>query len=419
MSVMKQEIEKSVDIDETFSDDIRGLRLQREKELRDNSEAIALFEHGDWWFAFEQDADAIYEKTGWQTSAKLMDEGAISWMTVDYNGLAALYDMGVKVQLLKPQTEVEIVDWSSWEDYKANRLALAQQAIDYLRLDNRNKEAVVNVGTFPVYSKEDDIQTLVQVNFICFEHQDVSLITDNGQSINLVNGQSWNVAKGMDFIIGAGNILDARQAEVADELKRYGSIEMQQQLKTQDLLEEYSRVASQYRYDHVVMEQDGFYETFADDAVSMANKYQLPLWDRDAGNGQVVPMVMLNMEQIDRVLSLADDVLIEESNIKESRDELVVKPSPLNEGLHSQLQFNESGIKKTRNGNFVVWARMSGVDLPEKEISSDMGVRFSRLSGGAEKEAVLRTVLQQNYGPVLSELSERSQTNTVRMRPTG
>ena len=419
MSVMKQEIEKSVDIDETFSDDIRALRLQREKELRDNSEAIALFEHGDWWFAFEQDADAIYEKTGWQTSAKLMDEGAISWMTVDYNGLAALYDMGVKVQLLKPQTEVEIVDWSSWEDYKANRLALAQQAIDYLRLDNRNKEAIVNVGTFPVYSKEDDIQTLDQVNFICFEHQDVSLITDNGQSINLVNGQSWNVAKGMDYIIGAGNILDARQAEVADELKRYGSIEMQQQLKTQDLLEEYSRVVSQYRYDHVVMEQDGFYETFADDAVSMAKKYQLPLWDRDAGNGQVVPMVMLNMEQIDRVLSLADDVLIEESNIKESRDELVVKPSPLNEGLHSQLKFNESGIKKTRNGNFVVWARMSGVDLPEKEISPDMGVRYSRLSGGAEKEAVLRTVLQQNYGSVLSELSERSQTNTVRMRPTG
>ena len=419
MSVMKQEIEKSIDIDESFSDDIRALRLQREKELRDNSEAIALFEHGDWWFAFEQDADAIYEKTGWQTSAKLMDEGAISWMTVDYNGLAALYDMGVKVQLLKPKTEVEIVDWSSWEDYKANRLALAQQAIDYLRLDNRNKEAVVNVGTFPVYSKEDDIQTLVQVNFICFEHQDVSLITDNGQSVNLVNGQSWNVAKGMDFIIGAGNILDARQAEVADELKRYGSIEMQQQLKTQDLLEEYRRAVSQYRYDHVVMEQDGFYETFADDAVLMAKKYQLPLWDRDAGNGQMVPVVMLNMEQIDRVLSLADDVLIEESNIKESRDELVVKPSPLNEGLHSQLQFNESGIKKTRNGDYVVWARMSGVDLPEKEISPDMGVRYSRLSGGAEKEAVLRTVLQQNYGSVLSELSERSQTNTVRMRPTG
>ena len=44
MSVMKQEIEKSVDIDESFSDDIRALRLQREKELRDNSEAIALFE---------------------------------------------------------------------------------------------------------------------------------------------------------------------------------------------------------------------------------------------------------------------------------------------------------------------------------------------------------------------------------------
>jgi hypothetical protein len=90
--------------------------------------------------------------------------------------------------------------------------------------------------------------------------------------------------------------------------------------------------------------------------VSMASKYHLKLWDRDAGNGLVVPMVMLNINQVDKVLSETDDVLIEESRIMESRDELALKPSPLNEGLNETLHFNESGIKKTRNGDYMVWA---------------------------------------------------------------
>ena len=143
---------------------------------------------------------------------------------------------------------------------------------------------------------------------------------------------------------------------------------MQRLLRTEDVMEEYSAVLAKYRYDHVLMEQKDFYEALGDDAVSMASKYHLQLWDRDAGNGQSVPMVMLSMNQVDRVLSESDDVLIEESRIMESRDDLALRPSPLNDGLHETLHFNESGIKKTRNGDFMVWARLNGVDLPDKEI---------------------------------------------------
>ena len=415
MNEMKQDRMSTVDMEETFSDDIRALRRQREKGLKGDSDAIALFEHGDNWFAFENDADHIFEKMGWQTSAKLMDEGAVSWMNIGYSGLSALYDAGLNVKLLKPEFGISIADWSSMEDYKANRLALSQQAIDYLRLDNQNKEAIVNLGMFPVYSEEDGIRALVQVSFVRFAHQDVSLITENGQSIDLVNGQNWNIAGGMYYIISVGDMLEARQADIEHALKHYDSIEMQNQLKMQDLLEEYGRAASQYRYDHVVMEQDDFYEAFSDDAVSMAKKYELPLWDRDAGNGQMVPVVMLDMKQIDRVLSTADDVLIEESNIKESRNDVILKPSPLNEGMHSELKFNESGIKKTRSGDFMVWARMNGVELPDREIARELGVRYSRLTGGAEKDAVLKTVLQQSYGSEINQIAIHQQSPMVKI----
>ena len=212
-----------------------------------------------------------------------------------------------------------------------------------------------------------------------------------------------------DYIISTGNMLNAQLEDVQHTLVHYNSVEMQRQLKTDDIMEEYNSFLSKYRYDHVLTEQQD------DDAVSMASKYHLKLWDRDAGNSLVVPMVMLNINQVDKVLSEADDVLIEESRIMESRDELALKPSPLNEGLNETLHFNESGIKKTRNGDYMVWARLNGVDLPDKEISPEMGIRYLRLTGGAEKEVLLRSALQQSYGTEIGQLASRSQSAMVKI----
>ena len=220
---------------------------------------------------------------------------------------------------------------------------------------------------------------------------------------------------GGDYIISTGNMLNAQLEDVKHTLLNYDSVEMQRQLKTDDIMEEYNSFLSKYRYDHVLTEQQDFYEALGDDAVSMASKYHLKLWDRDAGNGLVVPMVMLNINQVDKVLSEADDVLIEESLIMESRDELALKPSPLNEGLNETLHFNESGIKKTRNGDYMVWARLNGVALPDKEISPEMGIRYLRLTGGAEKEVLLRSALQQSYGTEIGQLASRSQSAMVKI----
>lgn len=400
---------------ETFSDDIRTLRGQRNKAVGSGENAIALFQYDDNWFAFEKDADRIFEKMGWQTSAKLMDEGALSWMNIGYNGMSLLNASGMEVHVLQPKVGIEVVDWSSEEDYRADRFSMAQQTIDYLRQKNHADEDVVNAGQFLVHSNEDSIDTITSIDFIHFTTTDVDLFTSSGKTVNLVSGQHWNVADAEDFIITAGQVLDMQQAEVEHSLAKHDALTMQQQLRTADVLEEFNAAVSKYRYDHVLMEQGDFYESFSDDAVSMARKYNLNLWERDMGSGQTVPMVMLDMRQADRLLGVADDVLIEESSIKESRNELVLKPSPLNEGLHSELNFNESGIKKTRNGDYMVWARMSGVDLPDMTIPSDMGIRYSRLTSGAEKEITLRTVLQQTYGAGLSQMAQQSKSACVKL----
>jgi hypothetical protein len=293
---------------------------------------------------------------------------------------------------------------------------LAQQTLYYLLYRNDNANAIVNLGKFPIYSKDGDIDTTENVCFVNFAGRGcVNLFTESGKTINLVYGQEWNMIGNGDYIISTGNMLNAQREDVLHTLVHYDSVEMQRQLKTDDIMEEYNSILSKYRYDHVLMEQQDFYEALGDDAVSMASKYHLKLWDRDAGNGLVVPMVMLNINQVDKVLSEADDVLIEESRIMESRDELALKPSPLNEGLNETLHFNESGIKKTRNGDYMVWARLNEVDLPDKEISPEMGIRYLRLTGGAEKEVLLRSALQQSYGTEIGQLASRSQSAMVKI----
>ena len=136
----------TVGYDETFSDDIRALRQFREKQMKGDTEAIAIFQQDDNWFAFDDDADRLFERMGWQTSAKLMDEGAISWMDVNESGIMALKLNSIEVMKLNPKFGVNIAGWSSEEDYKADRLSLAQQTIDYVRYSNENKDAIVNLG---------------------------------------------------------------------------------------------------------------------------------------------------------------------------------------------------------------------------------------------------------------------------------
>lgn len=412
---MTQERMNTVGNDETFSDDIRALRKERAR-IKNWRDDIVIFPNGDNWFVFDDDANRIFEVLGWQTSEKLMDEGAISWMSLSDEGREALLLTDLNPISLWKHAEINVAGWSSEEDFKADRLSLAQQTLDYLLYRNDNANAIVNLGKFPIYSKDGDIDTTENVCFVNFAGRGcVNLFTESGKTINLVYGQEWNMIGNGDYIISTGNMLNAQREDVLHTLVHYDSVEMQRQLKTEDIMEEYNTFLSKYRYDHVLMEQQDFYEALGDDAVSMANKYHLLLWDRDAGSGQSVPMVMLSMDQVDRVLSESDDVLIEESRIMESRDELALKPSPLNEGLHETLHFNESGIKKTRSGDFMVWARLNGVDLPDKEISPEMGIRYLRLTGGAEKEVVLRAALQQSYGAEISQIASRSQSAMVKM----
>jgi hypothetical protein len=94
---------------------------------------------------------------------------------------------------------------------------------------------------------------------------------------------------------------------------------------------------------------------------------------------------------------------------------LALKSSPLNEVLHAKQMFDDGGVMKKRSGEYVVWAKLDGQDLPEKVISPYLGVQYSRLSDGPEKDAKLKLILQQCYEDALFKHEGQKLSQSVRI----
>jgi hypothetical protein len=314
--------------------------------------------------------------------------------------------------------EIHLDDYDSDEEYKDDQLLQAQQVIDSIRGMNPERDAVISLGQYQVLSEENGIDTSVSIDFIRLAYDDVSVINDSGREQRLVDGLVWYAdSHNRDYITATGEMLQNNEKTVEHLLHHYDDVTLGRQLRTDSVKDEYDALKNESLDRLLLVKQWNFYEAMGDDAIRIASQTNYPLWDRDAGNGKMVPVVMLRSLQVDRVEAELgeENVRLKESNIKETLNYMALRPSPLNDGLHSELHFNECGIKKTRSGEYQVWARMNGVDLPDKAIPTDIGLRYSRLTPGAEKEVTLRTALQQSYGSTLLQMAQKSQSASVKI----
>ncbi len=402
----------------TLENDLKVLERQRKALTKKFPDAIVLYRHGDGYFTFGDDADTLFEKLAWQTSSKPVGDGAVSWMNINDDGMKVLRLYDIDMITAQPNVEIHLDDYASDEEYKDDQLLQAQQVIDSIRGMNPERDAVISLGQYQVLSEENGIDTSVSIDFIRLAYDDVSIINDSGREQRLVDGLVWYAdSHNRDYITATGEMLQNNEKTVEHLLHHYDDVTLGRQLRTDSVKDEYDALKSESPDRLLLVKQWNFYEAMGDDAIRIASQTNYPLWDRDAGNGKMVPVVMLRSLQVDRVEAELgeENVRLKESNIKETLNYMALRPSPLNDGLHSELHFNECGIKKTRSGEYQVWARMNGVDLPDKAIPTDIGLRYSRLTPGAEKEITLRTALQQSYGSTLLQMAQKSQSAVVKI----
>ena len=403
----------------TIPNDLKILDHQRQILTKDAPDTIVLFKHGKGYFAYGKDADMLFEKLAWQTTDMPVENGTVSWLNINADGMKVLRLYDIDTIATRPDVEIHLPGCCRDEEYKADRLAQSQQTIDSIRLTNMERDALLCLGQYHVLTEDNGIDASVSIDFIRFAEDDVSIITDSGREQRIVDGMQWYAdSMNADYIINTGEKLQNDRQKIEHLLRHYDDVKLGRQLRTDSVMNEYEDLKSEAPDCLLLVKQWNFYEAMGDDAIQIANRTNYPLWDRDGGNGRKIPVVMLHGLQADRVaLEFGDDnVCFKDSNLKETLEYMALTPSPLNDGLHSELHFNESGIKKTRNGEYMVWARISGVNLPDKAIPTDMGVRYSRLMPGVEKETTLKAVLQQSYGAeVFQMMNQQSKSASVKI----
>ena len=401
---------------DTLSEDISILERQRQQLVGELTDTLVIFKQGNGNFAYGQDADRLFELVGWQTSGVKVGNEWMSWMPVSDLGLYALAEAGIPYYNPQPNVSVIRVEDVPQRFIDDDSLSLAQQCVDYFRQLNTKPDAIISLGVFPVTIQRDAYLDVLSAQFIHFQDKNVELIMTNGEKNKMVDNNTWIVwDDSKDYMLAVAEQLEKTRNETEMQIRCYDSTRMQRQILTDDILEEYAHLKKEHSGETLIVRQDGFAEAFGDDAVRIAQAVNAHLWQRETNYGRMVSMVMLTPMQMEHAEMSLENLQIAESELKETLADLALKSSPLNDVLHSKQFFNDGGVMKKRSGEYVVWARLDNQDLPEKVISPYLGVQYSRMSDGPEKDARLKLILQQNYEDALFKHEEQQLSPSVRI----
>ena len=401
---------------DTLTEDIPILERQRQQLVGDLHDAVVIFRQGNGNFAYGQDADRLFELVGWQTSGAKVGDEWVSWMPVSDMGIQALAEAEVPYYNPQPNVSVIRVEDVPQQVIDDESLSLAQQSVDYFRQLNTKPDAIVSLGVFPVMIQRDAYVDVLSAQFIHFHDKNVELVMANGEKNKMVDNNTWIVwDDDKDYMLTVGEQLAKARNEAEMQIRCYDSTRMQRQMLTDDILDEYARMKKNHPNETLIIRQEGFAEAFGDDAVRIAQAANAHLWQRETNYCRTVSMVMLTPFQIDRAEATIENIHIADSELKEKQEDLALKSSPLNEVLHAKQMFDDGGVMKKRSGEYVVWAKLDGQDLPEKVISPYLGVQYSRLSDGPEKDAKLKLILQQCYEDALFKHEGQKLSQSVRI----
>lgn len=410
------EIEKTNNgLHDNLTEAIPVLEQQRQILVGNLKDMLVIFKQGDKNFAYGDDANRLFELVGWQTSGAKVGDDWVSWMPVSNLGLQALAE--AEIPYYNPQADVSVIRGEDIPQQFVDdeTLSLAQQCVDFFRQLNTKPDTFVSLGAFPVMIQRDAYLDVLSAQFIHFQDKNVELVMTDGEKNKIVNNNTWFVwDDGRDYLLAVAQQLEKNMSEAEMQIRCSDSVRMKRQLVTDDILDEYRHMKQSHSGEILIMRHDEFAEAYDDEAVRIAQGIKAHLWERETNYGRKVSMVLLTPIQVERAERTLEDVYVAESELKETHTDLALKSSPLNEVLHTKQVFNNGGVMKKRSGEYVVWARLDGQDLPEKRISPYLGVLYSRLSDGPEKDARLKLILQENYEDALFKHEEQKQSASIK-----
>lgn len=158
---------------------------------------------------------------------------------------------------------------------------------------------------------------------------------------------------------------------------------------------------------------NGEYFAYGNDAVVIAKELRLPLWQMETSSSKNVPVAVFpaNGFGMDALGLAGKDVRLFKSSVEYNRGSIGLELNPLNEGLHSNINFRDASVYKLKSGEYAVRVSIDGVEMGSKLISTKEALHYLSLPKGEEKDITLRTMLIKAYWNDLSGIKAERGTS--------
>ena len=149
------------------------------------SNVLTLFREGDVFFAFNQDAERIFETKGWFLSEIKTPSSTYSLMEISHEGLKVLERDFHEIDLLSLADTEMPLQKGTQQNNERRAMASIQQSLECLELQVNGEKAIITTPNLTYFALVDNLYEV--------EHQINSILLSKG---NIQVDGGWFLANG-------------------------------------------------------------------------------------------------------------------------------------------------------------------------------------------------------------------------------
>ncbi len=338
------------------------------------------------YMAVGRSADLLFEKLGWQSATIEVHGKTYRFMVLcDYS----LEAIGKMTEYTVANEEYDFCCLDLMDDDSVS-FALQQQMIDHFRLlKGKNAVCLSAKGIASQHIDENGIANEIRYLFMGVSEEWLVLFSSQAEAREIVKDHQWMASMGELRLLRL-------VADLAYEKLRSVSmpslIGIDEEIQSMNCVDQYAFFKQDYRNKVLIMDYKGTFETYAEEAVLLADKYDLPLWARTSLD-ITLPAVIIPKELMKKIRKDIPDVVVFKERFKDSADEMAMIPHPLNKRLKDARAFKNVSVSKRKDGKYAVRACLGNKRLPERVIEEDSANYYLSMSDSIIKTAALKTIL--------------------------
>ena len=348
--------------------------------------------------AIGRDAEKLFEEYGWQTATIELIGRRIPAMSLHEKCQTILSKQ--KAVICPTEANIKYIQFA---DELEVDMSHAQQMIDVFRTWYQKEPVILSTGGLRFYTMVDGVDEEFDFPFISVSKENIELYRSNAKTYQIVDGRTWNVHQDNYALVADTASFLAFLMQVQDDDDDWENVlsnEYQAKEASRSVLayNEYVNAKGLYPKEIVMLEHDGFFTSYDEDAIRLARVMNQGLWFRSV-HGKQVPMVIVSSRVKEAMAETLKNLSVQvvEPDEPDYMDRMALCPSFLEGGIRTEVPFKEATVFKLRDGDFAVRATLEGTMMPVTKIPWRMAAFFLNEKEGLIKETCLKAILLWAY----------------------